>query len=66
MRRQKLIRGFIVGRVESSFRTIQNTYEVIDTQTGQIEDYYPSYDAALSAAANRNRSAGVEQNASER
>jgi len=60
MRRQKPSRRFVVRKVESSFRTIQNPYEVVDTETGQIEDYYPSYKAALSHAAARNRS-GIDQ-----
>src|SRR5262245_46984751 len=61
MRRQKASRRFVVRTVESAFRTTQNLYEVIDTQTGRIEDCYASYKAALSDAAARNRSSGVDQ-----
>jgi hypothetical protein len=58
MRRQKPSRRFVVRTVESAFRTTRNLYEVIDTETGRIEDCYASYKAALSDAVARNRNSG--------
>ena len=55
MRRQKPSRRFVVRTVESAFRTTRNLYEVIDTETGRIEDCYASYKAALSGAVARSR-----------